>query len=150
MSRRQARFDRIRAIEREFESASLAVQELGRRLRADPSALNEFGLRFQDFQNLESNLEATYLVRLWAEFEAGLREAWADLYNRPTSPPMRDLLEAIAGLCHLPQDWLDQAQELRTYRNALVHEGETDADPLDFAEARRRICRFFSGLPTNW
>jgi hypothetical protein len=150
MSRRQFRFDRIRAVEREAESAALAVQALRQRLQADPSALQEFGLRYQDAQNLEANLATTYLIRLYAEFEAGLREAWRDLYHRPTSPPMRDLLDAIAGLCRLPQDWVIQAHELRDYRNSVLHEGEREANPLDLSEARRRICRFFSGLPATW
>jgi hypothetical protein len=107
-------------------------------------------LRYRDARDLRANLESTFLLRLFAEFESGLRDAWQHALARPTQPPMRDLLPAVAARCLVPQDWLDAADAVREHRNALVHEGPAVVEPIPIAEARRRLCRFFSRLPADW
>ena len=148
--KRQERIERICAVEREHQAAAVAVDLLEERLRSDPA----FGLsdewRFRDARNLRANLEGTFLLRLFAEFESGTRDAWLKAFGRATHPPMRDLLEAVARLRLIPQDWLDDAHEVREYRNRLVHEGDDRGDAVSVPEARHRLCRFFSWLPLTW
>jgi hypothetical protein len=122
MTRKQWRLDQIRAIEREYQVALTVVGELDERFGGDPSALADERLSYRDYQNFRANLESTYLIRLFAEFEAGLREAWEFKYRRPTHPKVFDLIESLAALCQIPQDWRDRTQEVRAYRNMLVHE----------------------------
>ena len=75
MTQRQDRIDRIVAVEREYLAASLAAVLLLERLGADPAFLTEHELRSRDARNLRTNLEGTYVIRLCAEFEAGLSAA---------------------------------------------------------------------------
>ena len=107
-------------------------------------------LRSRDARNLRSHLEGTYVIRLCAEFEAGLRDAWQTAFGRPTQPPLRDLLAAVAARRLVPQDALDRADEVREYRNALVHEGASDVGPIPITDVRRHLCRFFSRWPSRW
>jgi hypothetical protein len=63
---------------------------------------------------------------------------------------MKDLLVAVASQ-RIPQGWVDDADEVREYRNALVHEGgEETAATISLAGARSRLCRYFSRLPEDW
>ena len=150
MNHRQDRIDRIVAVEREYLAASVAAELLQERLDADPAFLAEHDLRSRDARNLLAHLEGTYVIRLCAEFEAGLRDAWQNAFGRPTQPPLRDLLAAVAARRLIPQDALDRADEVREYRNALVHLGATVVAPIPIADVRRHLCRFFSRLPSRW
>jgi hypothetical protein len=150
MTRKQWRLERIRAIERECGVAVAAAEGLEERLRADPSALAEEDLKYGDYQNFRDNLEPTYVIRLFAEFEAGLRQAWELAFHRTTSPNVRDLIDSLAAQCYIPQNWHDRTHEVRSYRNALVHEGGGEAQAIGIREAGSRLCRFFSHLPHHW
>ncbi len=150
MSQRQERIDRIVAVEREYQAASVAADLLQEQLDANPAFLATHELRSRDARHLRAHLEGTYVIRLGAEFEAGLRDAWQNAFGRPTQPPLRDLLAAVAARRLVPQDTLDRADEVREYRNALVHEGASDAAPVSIADVRRHLCRFFSRLPSRW
>lgn len=150
MTRKQERLERLRAIEREYEVAFAAAEGLNERLRQNPSALDDERLRFRDYRNFRENLEPTYLIRILAEFEAGLREAWRDAYQRTTQPPLTELIESIAAQCLIPEDWRDRAHEVRAYRNTLVHEGAVEASTIEMREARGHLCRFLSQLPHDW
>jgi hypothetical protein len=150
MNKRQERLDRIVAVKREYLTALVAVDLLDERLRTDPSYLNAFDLRNRDARTVRENLEVTYLIRVYAEFESGLRDAWNNAFHRATHPPMRDLLIAIATRCPIPQEWLNNADEVRAYRNTLVHEGDVEAAYIPFEESQSRLSRFFSRLPFDW
>ena len=90
------------------------------------------------------------MIRLCAEFESGLRDAWQNAFGRNTQPPLRDLLAAVAARRLVPQDAVDRVDAVREYRNALVHEGTVDATATSIADVRRHLCRFFSRLPSHW
>jgi hypothetical protein len=150
MSRKQQRMGRIRAIEREYRVGLAAANGLDERFRADPSALDAEQLKFADYRNFRDNLEATYLIRLFAEFEAGLREAWELAFRRTTIPSVRDLIDSVHAQRLLPDAWRDCVHNIRVYRNALVHEGGDDARPVALREACGDLCRFFGALPHHW
>jgi hypothetical protein len=150
MTRKQRRMERIRAIEREYLVALVAADGLDRRLDADPSALDAEGLERADDRRFREDLEATYLIRLFAEFEAGLREAWELAFRRATVPSVRDLIDSICAQRLLSDEWRDCVHNVRVYRNALVHEGGDQVQPVSIREACSDLCRFFSGLPRPW
>ncbi len=150
MTRKQRRMERIRAIEREYLVALVAADGLDRRLDADPSALDAVGLERADYRRFREDLEATYLIRLFAEFEAGLREAWELAFRRATVPSVRDLIDSICAQRLLSDEWRDCVHNVRVYRNALVHEGGDQVQPVGIREACSDLCRFFSGLPRLW
>jgi len=150
MPRRTERIERTRAVQREHSAAEIASDLLAARLAADPSSLVPHNLNPPDYVNLRENLAATYLIRMFAEFEAGIRDAWANAFHRPTHPQAAPLIDSIAGRCYMPQDWLDEVHRVRECRNAQVHEGEPDPTFTSLADARQSLCRFFSMLPLDW
>jgi hypothetical protein len=149
MNRREERLDRIRRVEREYQVATVAMRGLGLQLRADPSALADDELRPRDFLACREHLEATYVIRLFAEFEAGLRQVWRVLV-RQTSPPAQILLDSVAARFFIPATWLAHAHRVRPYRNNLVHEGDEEIEKISLADARSQLCRYMSRLPTTW
>jgi len=72
------RFDwheRIKAVEREYSSAQSAIIKLSAADARDPSVLGD-DLRPRYLRSAGENLEGTYLIRMFAEFETGVRSFW--------------------------------------------------------------------------
>ena len=148
--RRDQRIEQLDQAEREYEVIAWATRVLYDRLVANPIDLKAQGLKRKDFERAVQNLSATYLIRLFAEFETRLREAWRRAYRRSTHPRTVELLKAFAARCSVSQDWYDAANEVRKYRNALVHEEHETIAPITVATAGRSLRRFFSRLPPDW
>ncbi|HVA15140.1 MAG TPA: hypothetical protein VNF99_17970 [Stellaceae bacterium] len=140
----------MRAVDRESIAAAYAIELLDERLKSDPSSLTARGLERRDADHVKANREATYLVRLFAVFESGLREAWEKAEKRRTHPTAADLLDAFAARTKMPSDRLNDAHRVRVYRNSIVHDVTATPQPTSLAEARRFLCRYFSFLPPDW
>lgn len=149
MSKRQERLDRIRAVEREYLAAELATRSLQDALRRNPVLLTP-GLKQADVHGLADNLQATYVMRLYAEFEAGLREVWASACKKKSTPGAEVLMNSLAGRFSISDEHRDNAHVVRKYRNAIVHEGTEAADSVTLELARKHLCTFFSWLPLAW
>ena len=107
------------------------------------------GVQHRDVVNASKALEGTYIVRLFAEFETGLRQFWETISK--THPKTKDLLDGLAARCKIGDDQRDHAHLVREYRNSLVHEREDEeVDMIPIAEARGYLCTFFSFLPREW
>ena len=139
--------ERIKSIERDHASTRLALDRLLHDARRDPTILTG-DLKPQDIVKASGRLEGTYLIRLFAEFETGLRLYWATI--RETEPPTQHLLDGIAARRGIPPDRLADAHAVREYRNSLVHERDEEVAPITIAEARGYLCRFFAFLPPTW
>jgi hypothetical protein len=139
--------ERIKSIERDHWSTRLALDRLLDEARRDPTILPG-DLKFQDLVKASGRLEGTYLIRLFAEFETGLRLFWATI--RETEPPTQHLLDGIAARRGISPDRLAGAHAVREYRNSLVHEREEGMAPITIAQARGYLCRFFAFLPPTW
>lgn len=148
--RRDQRIEQLDRVEREYTVMGWAARVLHDRLAAEPKELKEQGLKRRDFDQAMQNLSATYIIRLFAEFETGLREAWKRAYRKRSHPKTADLLEAFAARCSIPQNWYDAANAVRKYRNALVHEEDEAIVSIPLATAGQSLRRFFSRLPPNW
>jgi hypothetical protein len=138
---------RIKSIELDYLSTRLALDRLLDEARRDPTILTG-DLEPQDIVKASGRLEATYLIRLFAEFETGLRLFWATI--RDTEPPTQHLLDGIAARCDIAPERLTSAHAVRVYRNSLVHERDEGMAPISIAEARGSLCRFFAFLPPTW
>jgi len=150
MRRRDQWIEWIREVERESETAAYAIELLQVQLRRDPSSLDYRDLGYSDFVSTRENREATYLLRLFAVFENGLRDAWSKSEGKTTHPGANDLINAFAARCRMPNDRVTDAHRIRVYRNSIVHEESESAEPATLPEARRVLCRFFSFLPDEW
>jgi hypothetical protein len=138
---------RIKAVEREYLAMRQAADAFRESVQRDATILQSH-LRPRDIVAASDNLEATYLVRLFAEFESGARQYWNTV--RDTSPPTEHLMDALADRCRIPDLQRDQAHAVRSFRNALVHEREDELAEIPIANARGCLCRFFSFLPLQW
>jgi hypothetical protein len=151
MRRRDQWMRWMKAIEREAAVVAFALEVLQERLQADPSLLAARSLGMAHFRQCVASRELTYLVRLCAVFESGLREAWSRAFHETTQPRLSDLLQAFASRRRIPPEPLATAHRLRNYRNRIVHDQSAgDADPITLELAQRFACRFFSHLPDDW
>jgi hypothetical protein len=149
--KRQLWIQRVRDIEGEWRAARSALRLLREQLRADPGWGKKWGWSQVDAAKLERNIDVTFMTRLYAEFESSLRDYWRVCTKKDTHPPMIQLLNSVAGRRHVPRDLLDDAHEVREYRNWVVHEraeGPPREVPLD--EAKKALCKFLSNLPFDW
>jgi hypothetical protein len=138
---------RIKAVEREHSAMRLAADHLLEASQLDPTIVRG-DLKRRDIARAAQGLDGTYVIRLFAEFETRLRQYWETA--RDSHPPMRDLLNALAAMCGIPDDQRDHVHLVRVYRNSLVHEREEEVDPIPIAVARGYLCHFFSFLPPHW
>jgi hypothetical protein len=138
---------RIKAIEREHESTRLAIDRLLEGARRDPTILTG-DLKLHDIIIASERLDGTYIIRLFAEYETGLRLFWKTI--RDTEPPTQDLLNGIAARRGIAPARIANAHTVREYRNTLVQERVEDVVAISSAEARGYLCRFFAFLPPTW
>ena len=153
MIKRQQRIERIVAVAKEHLAAKSAADLLSAQLQADPNYGSSQGWECRDGAAFNDNVDSTYIIRLYAEFEAGLRDYWANHLNRATHPPMFQLLQSLADQ-RIAIDRLEDADAVREYRNFLVHD-ESNAPPPDMrtftvVDAKKHLCYFFGRLDPDW
>lgn len=151
MNRREA-FERLDEVREEYSAAAFSVRRAIERFDADaspghPAAVKQVTLH--DLQTCDGNLEITYLLRLFAEFEGILRDYWAKGRRRSTTPPMIDLMNGIAAYRFINDEDLRDAHEVREYRNSVVHEHLQDSR-FAFQVCHSRLARFLRWLPLTW
>jgi hypothetical protein len=151
MIKRQQRIVWIAAVAREYLAAKSAADLLNVRLQADPNYGRNQDWDARDGFAFNGNLQSTYIIRLYAEFEAGLRDYWANGLNRATNPPMVQLLQSLADQ-RISIDRL--ADAVREYRNFLVHSESGEPPPemrtFTVAEAKTHLCYYFGRLDPDW
>ena len=134
-------FERIKSIERDHLSTRLALDRLLDEARRDPTILTG-DLKPQDIVNASGRLEGTYLIRLFAEFETGLRLFWATI--RDTEPPTQHLLDGIAAR--------RGSQPIASRACSAELPGARAGREWPRSRSRRPgdLCRFFAFLPPTW
>jgi hypothetical protein len=116
---------------------------------SDPTRIPSTGnFRMRDIRACHNDLEETYLIRMFAVFEAALREFWERVARRRSHPAVKLLMDRIALQCNVSMDHLARAHSVRDFRNALVHRGRCESVTL--GDARSYLCRFLSNLPREW
>jgi hypothetical protein len=146
------RFDwheRIKAVEREFWSVRIAIARLLELAQRDPCVLGE-GPRPQDIRAAAENIEGTYVVRMFAEFETGLRTYWTTILPRARRTAVETLLDRVGDLRDIRPHIVRGTHEVREHRNHLVHHRDREIGTLTIAESRRRLATYFSRLPIEW
>lgn len=146
--RRTEWLERIRGVEREFLTARQAVDDFVDALKLGTAELPP-NTKERDVNAMSEHLEGTYLIRLYAAFESGLRSYWETL-GRDTVPPSKDLIDSIAARRVIPDDVREEVHEVREYRNGLVHENDAEATAVEIGESRSRLCTYFARLPNDW
>ncbi|MEX0977761.1 MAG: hypothetical protein WDZ48_02855, partial [Pirellulales bacterium] len=118
---------------------------LFRQVQSDPTLLKD-DIRPRYLVVTAASLEGTYIVRLFAEFETGLREFWHTVRVKKPPNKVHDLMQSLASRSKVGIDQLQNAHKVREYRNVLVHEREGDVEPMPISIARSHLCTFLSRL----
>ena len=144
-------FNRIAAIEREHRVAQLGIARLHLQASTDPAILDAAELAPRDIAASDANLARTYVVRLYAEFEAALRGYWTSPrgLRRRTEPPARALMDGVIARRKVDARTAQNAHAVREYRNNLVHGGARPGT-LTLGRCRSFLHRFVSYLPIEW
>lgn len=141
---------RIKAVERQHIAARLALERLRTQVQQDASIALVFPGALHAKETL-GELDPTYLVRMFAVFENGLRSYW-NVEKPGKKPDMKPLIDAIASRRKIPYEILKEAHEVREYRNQIVHARGHGKDVITIAlaEARKRLILFGDRLPFEW
>jgi hypothetical protein len=137
----------IKMVEREWFIARLALDRFQKDVSTDPTLLPD-PLRNRDVHATRERLEGTYLIRLFAEFETGVRSFWRTL--RRSRPQTKALLDSVGAQRSISFPTVDAVQQVRMFRNSLVHEKTEQVETVTLADARKRLCTYFSFLPFEW
>jgi hypothetical protein len=145
--------ERIKEIEREYKAATFAAHRLNDEVTHGAALLNDDVRR--GLRNAVKNLEGTYLVRLFAVFEAALRSYDRARHNDPNRENVASvLIDTIGGRrgMGIPGTLRDGAHKVRLLRNYWAH--ENDAFPEDAAmtigDAQSRLQKYLARLPETW
>ncbi len=135
------------SVEREYKVALLARGTLVEALNVVPNLLTDQGLEKIDLDSLRENLELTYVIRLFAEFETGMLDYWKIGLGKRTKPGASALIDSLSSKHKI----LAASRIIRKYRNKLVHEEDAqDAPTVNILAARIFLCKYFSSLPPDW
>jgi hypothetical protein len=129
MIKRQQRLQRIANVAREFLAARTAADWLRSCQEADPSFGDQHGWEPKAGIDFCENMEATYIVRMYAEFEAGLRDYWKTHRKQTSHPKMVQLVRQLIPNQQFSQDIIDDADDVLfcPSRNRNLPSGELAA-----------------------
>lgn len=94
-----------------------------------------------------NNLEDTYIIRLFAEFEGILRDHLPPRAGHPDRRAIYDLINRVALRHRIPDPMRDAVQDVREYRNLLAHRGNAHARTIAFQSALSILNRYLDRLP---
>jgi hypothetical protein len=114
-----------------------------------PRYLRDEKIDLGEIRALPKELHDVYFARMFACFESDLRHYWRTTV-RDTKPVTERLLSAVAARRGVPQDMLDAVQEVREFRNYLIHEGHQPRRQIAIDEASRRLNAYLARLPLEW
>ena len=150
------RFDwheHIKNVEGEYHAIREAVDRLKAGLVATPDLLKRFGESRAYLRAADRNLEGTYLVRLFAAFEAALRSYDRARHNDPTrNEDASVLIDMIGGRRGqgISVAVRAGAHAVRRVRNYWAHENDATPEPMAITNARAQLQKYLSWLPAEW
>lgn len=144
-------FELLQAIEEEFGASRHALAQLTAGVESDPTILHRSTVRPEHIRRSLENVERTYFLRMFAEFEDILRRYWMWAKRRPRiqQTPIKAVIDRVASYQRVGTSLIDAVHEVRVYRNELLH-ARTVSLTLKYQECRSRICRFLSFLSYTW
>ena len=153
MTRREA-FEFLKGVQNEFTAARFSVAATDRLAQIDPTSLplDPDSVKPSHLRDCLTNLEMTYVLRLFAEFEFVLRDFWNVMRPRQRGrrrTHMELLIDRIATLLSIPAGIVSAAQRVRDYRNARVHRADI-VQELTFRDCKSILGHFLSFLPIRW
>lgn len=154
MIKRQRRIERIAAVLQEYLAAKTASDLLTAQTNANSNYGSDHGWEPRAGVAFTENLGATYIIRIYAEFETTLRDYWLTYRGQTTRPKMYQLVNQAIPDQAFSQDVIDNANDVREFRNFLVHdiEDEPGENIVTFTvlEAKSHLCAYIGRLDPAW
>ncbi|MBS0261244.1 MAG: hypothetical protein JSS02_04750 [Planctomycetes bacterium] len=137
----------------EFKAARLAVSRLKEQVHADATIVSgEHEVR-ERLSSADANLESTYIVRIFAAFEAALRSYDRFHFNDPdretSAATMIDQLGALKQL-RVRDDIRVGVHRVRRIRNFWAHDSDMDPDPMLIDRVRGLLQTYLDKFPKSW
>jgi hypothetical protein len=150
------RFDwhvHIKDVEGEYQAARFAIDLVKVGLVATPDLMKRDDEARSYLRDADRNLEGTYLVRLFAAFEAALRSYDRARHNDPTRKKDASVLIDETGGRRgqgISTAVREGAHAVRRVRNYWAHEDDATPEPMTISDARARLQTYLSWLPEEW
>lgn len=151
----QAAHNRLRRVRDELQAARYALGRAEARWDVEAGTVTA-GFRgevtIDEVKRASDNLERTFVMRLFSEFEGVLLDYWEHGLGRETDPKAVDLINGIAASCPLPigHAHRDDVHHVRRYRNGLVHPRADPVDPLTVDQCLNRLGKYLAYFPQSW
>jgi hypothetical protein len=139
---------RIKAVEREYAVARFAADRLDQQVRDNPGIL-QGDLRLGDIRTLMDRLEGRYLLRVFAEFEQGLRN-YLRAFRIRIPKNAEPLINKIGDRVRIANDTVDNVHAVRLYRNTLIHDDAAPAPRVSMRDATKCLGIFMGWLQRYW
>ena len=150
MTKRQA-FDRMRRVRDELASARFSLSHTLRVVNEDLGVLQaagKDGTSPSELARCRDNLQVNYILRLFSEFEAAVRDYWVSQV-RNTRPNMSTLLDRVADRLDMTALVRVAAQDIRNFRNDIVHQNPR-ALTFDYSDCAKFLGNYLGFLPHTW
>ena len=139
---------RLILIKGEFEAAQFSVNYVKREWSRLHWEQGFDKVEFPQVREASTNIEVTYIVRLFSVFESILRDALP--VRIPGSLDRRsvyDLINRSASKWRISAVVRDEAHRIREFRNLAVHQNRTIDSSVLFDDASAVLNRFLVWLP---
>lgn len=135
------------AVAEEFIAARAAVS-YARRLWPQIAGTSDMqDVRLSHVQLAAQNIEGTFIIRLFADYETLLQEFLAVRYpGAPIPRHAESLINRVARLRRVPDPVRDGAHDVRSDRDLAVHHGAVGAPALSFTRSLSLLNRFLVRL----
>jgi hypothetical protein len=134
---------RLASVGAEFEVAQVALSHLERSWHELGDLRAREGIGLGHVREAARNLEATYIIRLFSEFEGLLYRHLAATYPRLRVPRTAEaLINRVALRERIPDAAREAVQTVREYRNSVVHREAAPVPAQTFQDASAALNRF--------
>ncbi len=130
--------------------ADKARETLENALKAHSALLTGIGLDAADLRAFKSNLLDTYFIRLFAEFETGIKDNWKNGLKEDPRTRIMDVIDSLASSRRVLDSVRLNVHAARKWRNRPVHEDDRDATQVELSSARSSFGKFLGFLPDDW
>jgi hypothetical protein len=137
----------------EFRSTRAAVDRLRTTVDATPDILKDDRVAREYLSRAHENLDGTYIVRLFAAFEAALRSDDRAKHNNPGRETKASvMIDEIGGKRGrgIQPGIRQRAHDVRRVRNFWAREEDALPAPMTVDEARARLQAYLHELPDVW
>jgi uncharacterized protein YutE (UPF0331/DUF86 family) len=139
---------RIKAVERAYGVIRFGTDRLVAAVNDDPSILIR-QLNRSDIGTASRRLEATYIIRVFAEFETALQH-FLQVFHVRRPRQTEALVNRVRDRGRIPDIHADAVHRVRVYRNVLVHARTDPVDEASIREATSFLCTFLSRVQRIW